>query len=268
MKYGFIGVGNMGGAILSGLLDSNAVESSDVMICGRDFEKTKNTAASLNVEAVESQSALVEKSDVFFLGVEPKNFKDIMKKVSDGYSNDKLCVSMAAGITIEWLEENLGKDAKILRIMPNTPAKVGEIMTSVSRNSKVADEEIRLVIDLLSHMGKAAEVPEEQIHAVIGVSGSSPAYTYMYIEALAKSAVAYGMTPEKARVFAAQAVLGAAKMVLSTDVDLGTLVKNVCSPGGTTIEAVTYLQENGFEKIVEKGAKAAIEKSISMSKKE
>lgn len=266
MKYGFIGVGNMGGAILHGLLDSGAITTENTIICGRDYEKTSRMANDLGIEAVREQRALVERSDIFFLGVEPKNFKDIMPAVAKGYDDKKLCVSMAAGIMIDYLESFLGEDSKVIRIMPNTPAKVGEIMVSVSRNANVTDEEVETIVRLFSSMGKAAEVSEDLIHAVIGVSGSSPAYTYMYIDALAKSVADYGMSPDKARVFAAQAVIGAAKMVLSTNEDLGKLVKNVCSPGGTTIEAVESLQDSGFEKIVEKAAKAAIEKSISMSK--
>lgn len=268
MKYGFIGVGNMGGAILRGLLNSQAISPDDVYICGRDFEKTKAQADELGVEAILGKNNIVSKSDIFFIGVEPKTFNEVMPSVAEGYKDNKICISMAAGITIDYLAGFLGKSAKIIRIMPNTPAKVGEIMVSVSRNDNVTDDEIAKVIGLFSAMGKAAEVSEEMIHAVIGVSGSSPAYTYMYIDALAKSAAEYGIDPAKARVFAAQAVLGAAKMVLSTDTDLGDLVKNVCSPGGTTIEAVESLQNNKFEEIVSRGAKAAIEKSIKMSKKD
>ncbi len=267
MKYGFIGVGNMGGAILKGLLNAGAVSRGDVVICGRDFVKTQGQAAELGVTALEEQSETVGVVDVVFIGVEPGTFPEVMPKIAEKYTPDKLIISMAAGKTIEFMEEYLGSDARIIRIMPNTPAKVGEIMVSVSRNNNVSDEEIQNIIGLFSTMGKAAEVPEEMIHAVIGVSGSSPAYTYMYIDALAKSAAEYGIPYEKARVFAAQAVLGAAKMVLSTDVELGTLVKNVCSPGGTTIEAVESLQDSDFEKIVEKAAGAAIEKSMAMSRK-
>jgi pyrroline-5-carboxylate reductase len=267
MKYGFIGVGNMGSAILRGLLNSRKISPEDVYICGRDFAKTKKLADELEVEAIDKKAEIVKKSDFLFIGVEPGTFKDVMPEISAAHDDKVIYISMAAGITIEFLADYLGADAKIIRIMPNTPAKVGEIMVSVSRNSNVSDEEVKSVIDLFSNMGKAAEVPEDMIHAVIGVSGSSPAYTYMYIDALAKSAAAYGIDPAKARVFAAQAVLGAAKMVLSTDIDLGVLVKNVCSPGGTTIEAVESLQNDDFEEIVERAAKAAIEKSIKMSSK-
>ena len=211
---------------------------------------------------------------------------------------------MAAGVTIASIESYLSDGAKVVRIMPNAPARVGEIMASVSPNGNVTDEEAAMVVDLISGMGRAVIVPEDLISAVIGVSGSSPAYTYMYIRALASAAEEYGMDEQAALTFAAQAVLGAAKIVLEecagdseqnhdapeeilklsaagedqrTDAEkaekqggktyLDSLIDAICTPGGTTVEAVKSLNESGFEETVKKGAKAAIEKSIAMSKK-
>ena len=281
MKYGFIGVGKMGGAILSGLLNSGKINSSNVYICGRDFEKTKKQAEGYGVTAVDSQKELTELSDITFIGVEPKTFPEVMPLVASGYSEGKILVSMAAGITIESIMSYLPGSAKVIRIMPNAPARVGEIMVSVSPGENVTRDETEQVTDLLSGMGKAEAVPEDLISAVIGVSGSSPAYTYMYIKALSDSAAEYGMDPDQALVFASQAVLGAAKIVLSECTatqgedhghdqekkDIDALIDSVCTPGGTTIEAVKYLRENGFDELVKNGAKAAIEKSLSMSRK-
>ncbi len=284
MKYGFIGVGKMGGAILKGLLDSGKIDRGDVLICGRDPEKTKRPAAELGVSAVDSKQELVEASDVIVIGVEPKAFPDVMPLVAEAYTTEKVLISMAAGVTIESIGSYLVDGAKVVRIMPNAPARVGEIMASVSPNANVTDQEAEMVVDLLSGMGKAVIVPEDMISAVIGVSGSSPAYTYMYIRALSKAAVEYGMDEQAALTFAAQAVLGAAKIVLSECsadqnrdgleqgdqsriAELDALIDAICTPGGTTIEAVRSLEESGFEEIVRKGAAAAIEKSIAMSKK-
>ena len=279
MKYGFIGVGKMGGAILGGLLSSGKIDCGDVYICGRDPEKTEKQAKSFGVTAVPSQRELTEVSDMIFIGVEPKTFPEVMPLISEGYSTGKILVSMAAGVTIESISSYLPEGAKIIRIMPNAPARVGEIMVSVSAGENVTDEETGSVTDLLSGMGKAEAVPEDLISAVIGVSGSSPAYTYMYIKALADSASEYGMDPDKALVFAAQAVLGAAKIVLeecttagkaagtNEPADIDSLIDSVCTPGGTTIEAVEYLRQNDFDELVKNGAKAAIEKSLAMSRK-
>ena len=267
MKYGFIGVGKMGGAILKGLLDSGKVDRKDVVICGRDPEKTRRTADELGVGMANTKQEVTAAGDVIVIGVEPKAFPNVMPLVAEAYENKKVLISMAAGVTIASIESYLGDGAKVVRIMPNAPARVGEIMASVSPNGNVTDEEAAMVVDLLSGMGRAVIVPEDLISAVIGVSGSSPAYTYMYIRALAKAAEEYGMDEKAALTFAAQAVLGAAKIVLEECEDLDGLIDAICTPGGTTIEAVKSLNENKFEEVVKKGAEAAIEKSISMSKK-
>lgn len=271
MRFGFIGVGKMGGAILKGLLDSGKIAKEDTYIAGRDFEKTKAQAEEAGVTAVETKQELVSLADVIFVGVEPKTFPVVMPEIEEAYDDSKILISMAAGVTIESIGSYLGESAKIVRIMPNAPARVGEMMASVSVNANVTDDEKNMVLDILSGMGSAEEVPEDLISAVIGVSGSSPAYTYMYIKALADAAAGYGMDKDKALIFAAQAVLGSAKIVLEecstgkTDID--TLIDAICTPGGTTIEAVKSLRESGFEEIVKKGAGAAIEKSLLMSRK-
>lgn len=273
MKYGFIGIGKMGGAILKGLLDSGKINGSDVFICGRDFEKTKAQAEEFGVTAVPTHQEITDISDMIIVSVEPKTFPEVMPKIAESYTSGKVVVSMAAGMTIESIESYLGPDAKVIRIMPNAPARVGEMMASVSANKNVSAEELEMFAELLSGMGRAEIVPEDLISAVIGVSGSSPAYTYMYIKALKEAAAEYGMEKDAALTFAAQAVLGSAKIVLeeccgeNAKTDIDTLIDNVCTPGGTTIEAVKTLRENGFEDLVKKSASAAIEKSISMSGK-
>ena len=265
MKIGFIGIGNMGGAILRGILSSGTVSPENILICGRDPLKTEAQAGELGVTAAEHRK-LVEECGCFFVGVEPGVYADVMPLIAEAYTPDKICISMAAGITFRKLQDWLGDDAKVIRIMPNTPARVGEIMTSVSPNENVTEEEAAMVCHLFDGMGKAETVPEDLISAVIGASGSSPAYTYMYIRGLAQSAQDAGMTEEKARVFAAQAVLGAAKIVLESDQTFDELIDAVCTPGGATYEAVTYLRENGMEELVARGAGAAIDKANQMSK--
>lgn len=265
MKLGFIGAGNMGGAILRGYLASGKIQPEDVFVCGRDIEKLEKLCAELGVKASYNITDLVDACDVIMLGVKPNMFPDIMPQVAQKYTNDKILISMAAGVTIESISNYVGKEAKIVRVMPNTPARVNEAMTSVSRNGNVENDQFAPVFDIFKSIGKAEEVEENLIHCVIGVSGSSPAYTYMYIEALAEAAAKNGMDKNQAIVFAAQSVLGAAKMVLETGIDPVQLRINVCSPGGTTIEAVKTLQENGFAQLVQSGFQAAVDKSKLMS---
>lgn len=266
MKIGFLGAGNMGGAILRGYVPKARVKNEELLVFGVNHEKLINTCKETGAEACYTIEELVEKSNIFLIGVKPGKYEEVMPKIADHYTEDKICISMAAGISIGYLESFLGANAKIVRIMPNTPAQVGEAVTSVSFNKNICQEERGRIVEMFEGIGIAREVPEELIHTVIGISGSSPAYTYMYIDGLIKAAVSEGMEYETARKFAAQAVLGAAKMVLETTDSPEQLRINVCSPGGTTIEAVNKLMERDFEAIVGEAFVAATNKSRKMER--
>ena len=173
-----------------------------------------------------------------------------------------MVVSIAAGKTIAFIENGLGSsEVKIVRCMPNTPALVGEGCTGVCANKNVEKEELEQVLALIRSFGVAEAVPESLMDVVVGVSGSSPAYVFMFIEAMADQAVAAGMPRKQAYQFAAQAVLGSAKMVLETGMHPGELKDMVCSPGGTTIQAVKVLEEKGMRAAVMDAMEACIEKS-------
>lgn len=266
MKIGFIGAGNMGGAILRGYLATGNIKKEDMVVSEQSAEKLAELSASLGITPAKDIPELVALCDVIIVGVKPNAFETVLPIIAEKYTTDKIVVSMAAGIEISFITKYLGTDAKIVRIMPNTPAMVNEAMVAVCRNENISNEAFEPIFNIFKTIGKAEEVPESLIHCVIGVSGSSPAYTYMYIDALAEAAVKNGMNKDQAIIFAAQAVLGAAKMVLETGVDPVQLRINVCSPGGTTIEAVTTLQQNGFEANIAEGFQAAVEKSKIMTK--
>ncbi|MCI8646581.1 MAG: pyrroline-5-carboxylate reductase [Firmicutes bacterium] len=267
MKIGFIGAGNMGGALLKGYAPA-AQKKGDVIFV---YDQKEAIRSSLEksfpaVAACGSQQELAEQSDILVLGVKPNVFAELLPQIAEHVKQGSIIVSMAAGIRISFIEGFLGADKKIIRIMPNLPAQVGEAMIAACRNNNVSDEAFKSVFQILEAVGKAEEVTEDLIHCVIGVSGSSPAYTYMYIDALIQAAVDNGMEEDKAKIFAAQSVLGAAKMVLENDISVEQLRINVCSPGGTTIEAVNTLFENGFQDNVKAGFQAAVDKSKLMSK--
>lgn len=267
MKTGFIGIGNMGGAILSGYAASES--SADVTLMAFDRNEDACSRAKQSIERLvvcESGRALCSAADIIILGVKPQIIETVLEEIAPEYDDSSIVISMAAGVRISLLEKYLGSSARIVRIMPNLPAKVGEGMISVSRNANVNDDDFLKVMDIFNSVGKAEEVDESLIDCVIGVSGSSPAYTYMYIEALAEAAADNGMDEQKARVFAAQSVLGAAKLVLESNESLEQLRINVCSPNGTTIEAVNTLFENGFMDKVKEGFQAAVNRSIEMGK--
>lgn len=266
MKIGFIGIGNMGGAILSGYATSENAEDHQLMAFDMNEElcaKMKNEIPQL--ELCKSGSELCAEADLVILGVKPQVIEGVLQEIAPAYDTGKTIVSMAAGVDMAVIEKYLGEEAKVIRIMPNTPAKVGEAMIAVCRNGNTKPAIFDAAMDIFNSIGVAKEVDESLIDCVIGVSGSSPAYTYMYIEALTDAAEANGMERAKARVFAAQAVLGAAKMVLESPESLEQLRVNVCSPNGTTIEAVNKLFENGFMDKVKEGFQAAVDRSIEMA---
>jgi pyrroline-5-carboxylate reductase len=180
-------------------------------------------------------------------------------------ATEKLYISIAAAITINHMKEILGEGAKIVRIMPNTPVLVGEGMSSLSPGPGVTDQDLALVKEIFDGVGKTVVVPEDMIHAVISVSGSSPAYTYMFIEALVENGVKQGLSEQSAKELATQAVRGAAKMVIETGEDPLVLRDNVCSKGGTTIEAVHVLEDADFMGIVDRAADATSNRSKELT---
>ena len=187
-------------------------------------------------------------ADFLVLSVKPHLYKIVIDEIKDYLKPETVVITIAAGITLEKLKNMFGKNIKTVRTMPNTPAMAGEGMTAVIPNEFVTENELKEVMEILNSFGKAEIIEEKLIDAVIAVSGSSPAYVYMMIEAMGDAAVAGGMARDKAYKFAAQAVLGSAKMVLETGIHPGELKDMVCSPGGTTIEAVAALEENGFRR--------------------
>lgn len=265
-KIGFIGAGNMGGAILDGILKSKIIDNEHIIVCAKSDRTIEKIKKNYNVHVTKNCKMVVEFSDFIVIGVKPNIYDEVLEEIKDYINNKKIIITIAAGKTIQSVENIIGNDKKIIRTMPNTPALVGEGMTSLSPNRNINKKDLDFVKFLFDSLGKSEVVSEELIHSVIGASGSSPAYVYMFIEAIADGVVRAGMPRDKAYKFVAQGVLGAAKMVLETDKHPGELKDMVCSPGGTTIEAVKVLEEENFRGAVLKAVDACINKSIKMSK--
>lgn len=264
-KIGFIGAGNMGGAILGGILNSKMIDNDHIMASAKSDRTLDKIKSNYNVNVTKNSKEVVEFSDLIVIGVKPDIYDEILEEIKD-LIDDKIIITIAAGKTIEAMEKIIGDDKKIVRTMPNTPSLVGEGMTSLSPNKNISEEELSFVKSIFDSLGKSEVVKEDLIHAVIGASGSSTAYAFMFIEAIADGAVRAGMPRDKAYTFAAQGVLGAAKMVLDTEKHPGELKDMVCSPGGTTIEAVKVLEEEKFRGAVLKAIDSCVKKSIEMSK--
>ena len=263
MKIGFIGCGNMATAMIHGILQSGLASERDLMASAKT-EKTKKKITDELHLACGTNEETASFSDVLFLAVKPQFYEDVILSVRDHVKKEALIVTLAPGKTLEWLGSLFGKDRKIIRTMPNTPAMVGEGMTAVCPNHSVTEEELDTVLTLLSSFGKAEVIPENLIDVATAVSGSSPAYIFLAIEAMADGAVADGMPRNKAYRFAAQAVLGSAKMVLETGKHPGELKDMVCSPGGTTMEAVRVLEEKGLRSALIEAEKACVRKARAM----
>lgn len=263
---GFIGSGNMGSAMIKGILASKLADASQVIASAKTQATLDQLKADCGIETTLSNLTVAEKSDILFLAVKPYLYESVIREIRDAITDEQIIVAIAAGQNIEKIEGAFGKPIRLIRTMPNTPAMVAEAMSALVPNENITEDDLSLVTRIFESFGKAEVVPESLMDAVTGVSGSSPAYVYMFIEAMADAAVADGMPRAQAYKFAAQSVLGAAKMVLETGKHPGELKDAVCSPSGTTIAAVAKLEEGGLRNTVIQAQRACTEKSREMSK--
>lgn len=260
-KVGFIGCGNMATAIIGGLISKGGIAGDEIIASDKSESATLRAKNTLSINVTDDNCLVASNCDILFLSVKPQFYESVIEEIKDIISDNQVVVTIAPGKTLSWLAQRLGNNIKIVRAMPNTPALVGEGITGVCKNALVTDEEFNTVMKLLGSFGIAEYVPEHLMDAVVSVSGSSPAYVFMFIEAMADAAVSDGMPRDKAYKFAAQAVLGSAKMVLETGKHPGELKDMVCSPGGTTIEAVRVLEEKGFRSSVMEAMRACTKKA-------
>jgi len=264
MKLGVIGLGNMATAMIGGIIRAGLVDSKDIK--GADHFDSAAQAAreKFDIEAGTDNLTAVADADYIIMAVKPQVYETVLAELKGHIGDNQVLISIAPGKTLSYLEDHLSKSLKIVRLMPNTPALVNEGCTGVCRNANVTEEEFKTVMSLLNSFGKAYEVNENQMDAVVAISGSSPAYVFMFIEAMADAAVAEGLPRKTAYEMAAQAVLGSAKMVLETGRHPADLKDMVCSPAGTTIEAVGVLEEAGFRGAVIDAVRACADKSRSL----
>ena len=261
MTIGFIGLGNMAKAMIGGILAKGLMGPNEIIGTAATETTRAKVANKYGIQTRSSNEAVAKDADIIILAVKPQYLKVVIADIMDSVDDSKIIVSIAAGKTINWLAKEFEKPVKIIRVMPNTPALVLEGCSAVCRNDLVTDDDFHFVIELLESFGKAYTVPESMMDVVVGISGSSPAYVFLFIEAMADAAVAGGMPRKQAYEFAAQSVLGSAKMVLETGKHPGELKDMVCSPAGTTIEAVHVLEKERFRGTVMDAVQACIEKS-------
>ena len=261
MKYlGFIGAGNMANAIAKGILKSKALSPDEIILSDVNEDKLEKIKNELKVSATTDNSEVVKNSKYLILAVKPTHLENLLIEIKDYLKPDTVVISIVAGKSLSFLEKILGSDKKIIRTMLNTPALVGEAMIALTPNKNIEQQDLESVKNLLKSVGKVEQVDEKLMSAVVGVSGSSPAYVFMFIEAMADAGVLAGLPRDKAYTFAAQSVLGSAKILLETGKHPAILKDAVCSPGGTTIEAVKVLEENGFRAAIIDAVTACVKK--------
>lgn len=262
-SIGFIGAGNMGSAIISGILKNDAFKSTDIYVHDRVIN---DGISKLNI-IVTNLHDLAVNSDYIILCVKPKNIFEVTEEIKKIPNYDKkVYISIVAGIKLQALKNALG-DVKIIRAMPNLALKVGAGMTVITRDELVSDEEFDYGESIFSAVGRTLRIDEAYMDACTAVNGSGPAYVFMFIEALADAAVKNGIDRSSAYLLASQTVYGSAAMQLQTELHPGILKDMVCSPAGTTIDAVAMLEKHAFRSAVIEAVDACTEKAVQMGKK-
>ncbi len=253
----------MAAGMIRGILASGKAAKEDLTASARSEATQARIRDELGISCA-SNKETAALADVLFLAVKPQVYEEVIAQIKDDVKDSAVVISIAPGKTLEWLKEKFGRSLKFVRAMPNTPAMVGEGMSALTAGQMVTPDDLSRVKEIFESFGQALTVPEHLLDVVTAVSGSSPAYVFLFIEAMADGAVAGGMPREQAYRFAAQAVLGSAKMVLETGMHPGQLKDMVCSPGGTTIEAVRVLEERGLRSSVIEAELACLRKSRGM----
>jgi len=263
---GFIGAGKMAEALARGVIGAGVAKKQNILAGDPSQERRRVFADQIGARVLADGTELARCAEVIVLSVKPQVLPAVIGEIAASVTPDHLIVSIAPGIKLAWLQEKLGT-GRLARVMPNTPALVGEGAAAFCRGPEATEDDAALVEQMLSAVGVCVEVGEDMMDAVTGLSGSGPAYIYTVIEALCEGGVKMGLEREVALRLAGQTVLGAAKMVLETGKEPGELRDQVTTPGGTTIEGLKVLDEAGAQKIFMDAVEAATRKSKLLGEK-
>ncbi|MDR1685729.1 MAG: pyrroline-5-carboxylate reductase [Desulfovibrio sp.] len=268
MNIGFIGAGNMAGAIIRGLLARGFAQAANIRIHGRDEAKARALAGETGVTLCRSNAEVVAGSDAVLLAVKPGDFPALLASLRTEIIGKKpLLLSIAAGTTLASIAGGLGdtdNSVPVVRIIPNVNARVGEGVAGICAGRAVTEEQLTWTESLFNAVGRAVRIEEDKFSIFQAVACASPAWTFMFIEGLARGGVKKGLTKEQATVAAAQAVLGSARLVLETGLSPSVLVDTVCSPGGTTIAGVAALEEGALLGTVMKAVEKCYERDLEI----
>jgi pyrroline-5-carboxylate reductase len=262
---GFIGCGNMATAIIKGIIKSGAFSANEINAFDVFAPSAQKLKDDYNINILESETDVVKNSDTVILAVKPNVIATVLQKINFELENkDVLLISIAAGKTIEFIRSNLTHHNAIVRVMPNINAVVGEAMCAYTANENVTSSQIETTEKICNSIGKVIKLDENYFPLFGVIAGCGPAFAYMFIDAMARAGVKNGMSKDTALMISAQTVLGSAKMIMETAEHPWQLIDKVCSPNGTTIEGVTSLQADGFEKAVHNAVQKAIDKDSKL----
>ena len=261
--FGFIGTGNMGGA----LAKAASLSTKDILLADHFADKAQALADTLGVDCADNL-AVVKSCRYVFLGVKPQMMAEMLGGIREAFTcrEDVILVTMAAGLSIDAIRSMAGGGYKVIRIMPNTPVGVGEGEILYTPSENVTDDELGEFLRLMARAGQLTAIPESLMDAGCSLSGCGPAFVFKFIRALAQGGVNAGLAEDTAIALAAQTVIGAAKLLTASPLDPETLIQNVCSPGGSTIEGVKSLDADGFEAIVAKAIAASYHRNLELGK--
>jgi pyrroline-5-carboxylate reductase len=263
---GFVGAGNMAGAIVNGIVRTNTFPAQRIFVFDIDKEKCKALQSAAGIHTAGSLSELSEKCDIIFLAVKPQNFSEVLADIRPVVNQQKLFVSIAAGISTGYITDSLACNCPVIRTMPNTPLLIGKGATALCRTSNVTDDDFDLVQSLFAACGTVTVLEESQMNAVICVHSSSPAYVYLFAKAMMDSAVKQGIDADTALQLICQTFEGSARMLRQPDLTPDSLIKMVSSPGGTTLKALDVFYEHGFEQIVDDAMTACTKRAEELGK--
>lgn len=265
-RIGFLGAGKMAtalacGWIKAGLVTAESISAADPVAAAREaFQKETGAGC------VETNVAVLAKSDILVLAVKPQNMAAVLEEIRGQISGRHLVVSIAAGVTLDQLAAGLGKDCRLVRVMPNTPCLVGASASAYAAAPTAREDDVRVVDRLLNAVGRAFPLPEKSLDAVTGLSGSGPAYVAVIIEALSDGGVRMGLPRDVATMLAMQTVYGSAKMLLDTGLPASALKEMVASPGGTTIAGLHALERGGLRAALIDAVEAATRRGVELGK--
>jgi pyrroline-5-carboxylate reductase len=265
-KIGFIGSGNMAEALIRGILDTGLHIKEDIYCSDISAERLSYMKDAWGVSTAAENTEVVKNADTIFLSVKPTQVKAVLEEIVKGVTPQKLIISIAAGISTDFIESKL-KNIPVIRVMPNTPALVLSGMTAISGGRYAMEEHIGAAETIFRGVGETVRIDEELIDAVTALSGSGPAYIFIIIEALADAGVRVGLPRRTALLLASQTVLGAAKMVKEGEKHPAELKDMVASPGGTTIEGLAVLEEDGVRGALIEAVEAAYRRAKALKEK-